>query len=308
MIKVGIAGADTKTAGELIRLCMHHPDIDLISVYSPESAGQPVSAIHHGFIGEPRMAVTSHFDATALDFAFLVKPVYTAADWSKIMSDRPGLKVVLFPESAALGDAFPMQPVYGLSEMNRKALVRGARAAVVPNPIAAVTLIGLYPLAAHLMLSGNLNIDVIASEDIVSAENLEKSREEIMKNLSIVQSSFSQDVNITSKIDNSESGRAMRISLELPLTTSLDEVLKVYDSIYDDHNFSYVVTYPVDTKEVEGTHKVVISVSKPAPDKLKMDIVADPRMRGGAGEAMHLFNLLCNLDETTGLALKTSTW
>lgn len=308
MIKVGITGAETKTAGELIRLLLHHPDVELITLYSPEKAGLPVSAIHHGFIGEPRLAVTSHFDATALDFAFLVKPVYNASDWSKFMSDNASLKVVLFPESASLGEALPMPPVYGLSEMNRKPLVRGARAAVVPDPVAAVSLIGLYPLAAHLLLNGDVRISVEAAPDVIAPDRIAMAIEEISNTLSIVQSSFNGKLDIAVADAGNVSERGMKIKMEIPITLPLDEVLKAYDSIYDDHSFSHVVTYPVDTKEVEGTQRVIISVSKPEADKLMLSIVADPRMRGGAGEGVHLLNLLCNLDEKTGLDLKTSTW
>lgn len=47
-------------------------------------------------------------------------------------------------------------------------------------------------------------------------------------------------------------------------------------------------------------------MSKPERDTLRIHAVADPRMRGGAGEAVHIMNLLCQLHEKTGLALKAS--
>ena len=53
-----------------------------------------------------------------------------------------------------------------------------------------------------------------------------------------------------------------------------------------------------------GTQKCVVALSKPAPDTVHVESVADCRMRGGAGEAVHILNLMCGLHERTGLALK----
>ncbi|MBD5386134.1 hypothetical protein HDR69_06900 [bacterium] len=306
MIKVGISGADTPMAGELLRLCLHHPDVEIVSVYAPDKAGHPVSSQHHGFIGEERILFTSNFDATALDVAFLIKPLYSATDWVKLMADRPQLKLVLFSDAAKDGLADACAPVYGLSELNRKPLVRGARTAVVPNPLASPILIALYPLAKHLLLSGDLNVEIIAPSDLIGDEVVVGARQELVDELPKIQTSFNGKVVMT--CTPSESDRAIRIRILLPTSTGVEEIFKIYNSIYDDHNFTYVVHHPVSTAEVEGTNKVLISVTEKTGLGIMLDIVADPRMRGGAGEAIHLMNLLFNLHEKTGLELKTSAW
>lgn len=306
MIKVGIAGADSPLAGELLRLCLRHPDVDVVTAYAPDKAGLPVSALHHGFIGEERILFTSNFDATGLDMAFLLTPIYSETDWMKLMADRPQLKLVLFNDALNEGMRSAFDPVYGLSEINRKPLVRGARVASVPEPIASVLLVGLYPLARHLMLRDNLEINVYAPEDLITPEKLDVAVKEIKFVLPQVQTSFNDEV--TLKSFTSSSDRSMRIKLTLPVTTNLEEIFKIYESIYDDHNFTFMVPHPVSTAEVEGTDKILISLSKPTPETLQLDIVADPRMRGGAGEAMHLMNLMFNLHERTGLDIKTSAW
>ena len=60
--------------------------------------------------------------------------------------------------------------------------------------------------------------------------------------------------------------------------------------------------------ETESTNKIIINVAKPEPDLVELTVVADPRMRGGAGEALHILNLLFGLHEKTGLDLKTTAW
>lgn len=307
MIKVGIAGAESPVAGELLRLCINHPDVDVVTAYAPGYAGHPVSSRHHGFIGEERILFTSSFDATSLDVAFLMHSLYSESDWVKLMADRPQLKLILFPDALTPGMNDAFAPVYGLSEMNRKPLVRGARVAVVPNVLASPLLVALYPLARHLMLAGNIDVEVSAPDDVTEAAVREKAAVEVKRELQRVQTSFNGNISFTVGAPVS-SDRSLKMILNLPVSTSEEEVMKIYDSIYDDHNFTYVVHHPVSPAEVAGSDKIVVSVSKPAPDSLRLEIVADPRMRGGAAEAMHLMNLLFGLHEKTGLNLKVCSW
>ncbi len=306
MIKVGISGAETPEAGELLRLCQHHPDVEIVTAYAPEKAGLPVSSVHHGFIGEERILFTSNLDATALDVVFLIQRLYSESDWVKLLADRPQLKLIIYPEALTEGMIDAFAPVYGLSEMNRKPLVRGARVASVPNPLASPLLVALYPLARHLMLSSDINVVIEAPMDILSVQAQRQAAAEVRNMLQRIQTSYHGKIEFN--LSESTSQRTLRMRLNLAVSASLEEIIKIYDSIYDDHNFTYVVHHPITQAEVEGTQKVIISVSKTAPDMLSIEIVADARMRGGAGEALHLMNLLFSLHEKTGLDLKSSAW
>ncbi|MDE5790263.1 MAG: N-acetyl-gamma-glutamyl-phosphate reductase, partial [Muribaculaceae bacterium] len=79
--------------------------------------------------------------------------------------------------------------------------------------------------------------------------------------------------------------------------------LKAYE-IYDDHNFSFAVTSPVKLDDVKGTEKIIISLSRSKDGVLSIHSVADGRLRGSAGEAVHVMNLMFGLHEKTGLYLK----
>ena len=52
MIKAGIIGGAGYTAGELIRLLINHPDVEIKWVNSSSNAGNRVDAVHQGLIGE----------------------------------------------------------------------------------------------------------------------------------------------------------------------------------------------------------------------------------------------------------------
>ena len=50
MIRVGIIGAAGYTAGELIRLLVNHPEVEITFAHSTSNAGQPFHAVHTGLI------------------------------------------------------------------------------------------------------------------------------------------------------------------------------------------------------------------------------------------------------------------
>ena len=59
MIKVGIIGGAGYTAGELIRLLINHPDVEIIFVHSESNAGNKITDIHTGLFGETDLIFTS---------------------------------------------------------------------------------------------------------------------------------------------------------------------------------------------------------------------------------------------------------
>ena len=51
MIKAGIIGGAGYTGGELIRLLIHHPGVDIKFIHSRSNAGQPVYTVHQDLVG-----------------------------------------------------------------------------------------------------------------------------------------------------------------------------------------------------------------------------------------------------------------
>lgn len=306
MIKIGLTGGETKTAAELLRLAIHHPDIEISTIHSPANAGKSVASLHHGFIGEEKLLFSSNLDATGLDVVFLITPLYTSSDWAKLMADCKDLNLVVFPEAAHLTESLSTTPTLGLSEMYRKPLVRGERVAILPSPLESAVLVALYPLAAHLMLPSAIKIKISAPSDLLTDDTKSRLSDLVVSRLKSIQSSFNADIDI--QYEAIESDRSMRIVIELPGSTAVDQIMKIYDSIYDDHNFTFMTTRPVGIEEVEGTQRMVLSFSKPQNDTLRIEGVADARMRGGAGEAIHVMNLMQHLHEKTGLEQKVNRW
>ncbi|MDE6299627.1 MAG: hypothetical protein K2M10_08310, partial [Muribaculaceae bacterium] len=168
------------------------------------------------------------------------------------------------------------------------------------------SLIALYPLASHLLLSSDIEIESWLPRDIIREADPKLMEKEIKHQLTLTQMSFSDVVNISLHPASSERSVIVRINLKCPL--GLDEIFKIYDGVYDDHNFTFISDRTVQIAEVVGTQKCIITFNKPGAGLLEIICIADARMRGGAGDAVHIMNLLFALHEKVGLTFKPSIY
>lgn len=303
MIKLGIVGGAAAAAGELLRILVNHPDVDIRFIYAPSLAGHPVTDIHHGLIGECDMTFTENPTFDRLDAVVLCEPSPLAQRIALRPQEMPELRVI------DMTGVYARQPeaelIFGLSEVNRKPLVRGARRAYVGSAAMTAAAIALYPFAGSLLL--NSDITIALSGRYTTA--WDGDAEALAEYLRGVQNSFCSRVTyVPSERQEDGAGRGMRLEIDFPCSLSVEEAGKLYDPIYDDHNFTFISPRPVSVREVEGTQKCLLHLSKPSPDMMHIEAVVDATMRGGAGDATHLLNLLFGLHERTGLALKASNF
>lgn len=302
MIKVAITGADSPEAGELLRILVNHPEVIITTVSAPGREGMSVTSVHHGLIGELKMNFSGPLSMTPdCSVVFICGNSMTAAEFSALQLARPDLRTVIVDTIPNL-DSERLGVVYGLPEINRKPLVRGAVSAMVPSPLASVILVALYPLSVHMLLNDSLGIRLSAPADII-ARDKGQAEKEILNVLSRTQLSFGDKIDI--ELSESGDSRGMKAVMTLSCPVAIEQINEIY-GMYDDHNFTFPISSPVNGNEVCGTNKCVISLHKTDDSTLRIEAVADPRMRGGAGEAVHVMNLLFGLHEKTGLSLKVS--
>ncbi|MGL4294028.1 MAG: N-acetyl-gamma-glutamyl-phosphate reductase, partial [Bacteroidales bacterium] len=70
MIKVGIVGGAGYTAGELLRLLLNHPDVELVFVNSSSNAGNKLYDVHSGLFGETELTFTQELPFHEIDLLF----------------------------------------------------------------------------------------------------------------------------------------------------------------------------------------------------------------------------------------------
>lgn len=301
MIKVGILGAESPLAGELIRLLLHHPEVELDAVVAPTLKGMSVTSHHKGLVGETDLNFTDLLPSDSLDLVFVASPT------DNLPTPGENLKAIYLcfsPESSLPTYDGSIQWFPAVSEIYRKPLVRGAVASRILTPPGSVALIALFPLAFHLLLNNTLNLQITMPEFSASRPTAHELRHELEEILREVQLSFSRFEELTVKEGSAR--RAVKVEISFDCMVTKDEIEKLYEEIYDDHNFTYLVSSPPSPAEVEGTHKCLLYIDKPEDGKITVTAIADAVFRGGAGDAIHAMNLLFGLFEKIGLSLPAS--
>ena len=70
MVKVGILGAAGYTGGELIRVLLGHPQTEIVFANSESNAGNLVSDVHEGLVGDTDLRFTSEMPFDEVDVVF----------------------------------------------------------------------------------------------------------------------------------------------------------------------------------------------------------------------------------------------
>ena len=70
MIRAGIIGGSGYTGGELIRILLHHSEVEIDFVYSTTRAGKAVSSAHPDLLGTTDLHFTGNVNAD-VDLVFL---------------------------------------------------------------------------------------------------------------------------------------------------------------------------------------------------------------------------------------------
>ena len=70
MIKVGIIGGAGYTAGELIRLLINHPEVEIKFINSSSNVGNKITDVHEGLYGETDLVFTDRLPLDEIDVLF----------------------------------------------------------------------------------------------------------------------------------------------------------------------------------------------------------------------------------------------
>ncbi len=121
MIKAGIIGGAGYTAGELIRILIHHPEVKIEFINSSSNAGNAVTAVHSGLIGETELVFTDKLPLTSIDVLFLCSAHGDSKKFLDANAVPENVKIIDLSTDyrhAREGNDF----VYGLPELNREAI------------------------------------------------------------------------------------------------------------------------------------------------------------------------------------------
>ena len=320
MIKVGIIGGAGYTAGELIRLLINHPAVEIAFVHSTSNAGNLLSDVHGGLVGETDLRFSESYDLSAVDVLFLCS---AHGQSRKFWEENPlpaTLKVV------DLAQDFRDEScgyVYGLPEVNRTRISQTVRLAN-PGCFATAIQLALLPLAANGLLKDEVHITAITGStgagvkpgatthfswrnDNISVYKAFEHQHliEICRTLKSLQPSFDSAVNFVPM--RGDFARGIFASVYTESDLSAEQAVELYKNYYADAAFTFVSERDIDLKQVVNTNKALVRVAKYGT-KLHIVSVIDNLLKGASGQAVQNMNLMFGLDEKLGLNLKPSAF
>ena len=320
MIKVGIIGGAGYTAGELIRLLINHPAVEIAFVHSTSNAGNLLSDVHGGLVGDTDLRFSESYDLSAVDLLFLCS---AHGQSRKFWEENPlpaTLKVV------DLAQDFRDEScgyVYGLPEVNRTRISQTVRLAN-PGCFATAIQLALLPLAANGLLKDEVHITAITGStgagvkpgatthfswrnDNISVYKAFEHQHliEIWRTLKSLQPSFDSAVNFVPM--RGDFARGIFASVYTESDLSAEQAVELYKNYYADAAFTFVAERDIDLKQVVNTNKALVRVAKYGT-KLHIVSVIDNLLKGASGQAVQNMNLMFGLDEKLGLNLKPSAF
>jgi len=320
MIKVGIIGGAGYTAGELIRILVNHPEVELSFVHSTSNAGNKLYDVHSGLYGDTDQVFASEYDLSSVDVVFMCSGHGKSTEfWSQ--NERPSsLKVVDLAQDYRDESC---GYVYGLPEINRE---RAKNTNLIANPGCFATAIQLtiLPLAAAGLLTSEINVNAITGSTGAGVKpgatthfswrnnnvSVYKAFEhqhlkEIGMNVHNLQAGYDKAINFIPV--RGDFARGILATMYTDCNLSQEEAVALYKDFYKDSAFTAVMDKNVDLKQVVNTNKGLLSVEKHG-DKLMVNSVIDNLLKGASGQAVQNMNLMFGLDEKTGLRLKASAF
>ncbi|MCE1156234.1 MAG: N-acetyl-gamma-glutamyl-phosphate reductase [Bacteroidales bacterium] len=319
-IKVGVIGGAGYTAGELLRILIHHPQVDIVFINSSSNAGNPIDEVHSGLTGETDLVFTDALPLDKVDVLFLCS---AHGDSKKFMdSNEIPASVKIVDLSTDYREARPDHDfVYGLPELNRDA-IRKARRIANPGCFATAIQLALLPLAANGLLTDEVHVNAITGSTGAGVKpgptshfswrnnniSIYKAFEhqhlqEIGQSLRQLQPGMNKAINFIPVRGNFT--RGIYVTAYTRFDGTLDEALALYTSYYNDAAFTFIVRKNPDLKQVINTNKGILYLEKHG-DKLLVISMIDNLLKGASGQAVQNMNLMMGIDEKTGLNLKSA--
>ena len=322
MIRVGIIGGAGYTAGELIRLLLIHPEVEIKFVHSNSNAGNRITDVHVGLYGETELMFTDEMPFEEIDLLFFCTAHGDTRKFLESHNVPEELRIIdLSMDYRLKSDDHDF--VYGLPELNRRATCT-AKHVANPGCFATCIQLGLLPLAKHLMLNDDIMVNAITGSTGAGVKpgatshfswrnnnlSIYKAFEhqhvpEIKQSLKQLQNSFNSEVDFIPY--RGDFARGIFATIVVKCKVELEELKRIYRDYYAKDSFTHLVEKNIDLKQVVNTNKCLIYLEKHG-DKLLIVSCIDNLLKGASGQAVHNMNLMFNLEETVGLKLKPSAF
>lgn len=325
-VKAGIIGGAGYTGGEMLRILVNHPNVEIAFVHSKSNAGNFIYEVHTDLFGDTELKFVSEL-STDIDVLFLC---VGHGDAKKFLEANPisdTVKIIDLSQDFRLTKNTTLGSksfVYGLPELNKEA-IKSAQNIANPGCFATCLQLGLLPLASKGLITNEVNITATtgstgAGQSLSPTshftwrnDNLSVYKafdhqhlNEIGESLNQLQDGFTSDA-INFIPYRGDFTRGIIASIYTDSDLSEEEAISLYSNYYDGHPFTHVTSRNIDLKQVVNTNKCFIQVKKHG-NKLLIISIIDNLLKGASGQAVQNMNLLFGFEERAGLKLKAAAF
>ena len=338
MIKIGILGAAGYTGGELIRILLNHPEAEIVFANSESNAGNLVSDVHEGLIGDTDLCFTDQMPFDKVDVVFFCFGHGKSEAFLKEHTIPDNVKIIDLAQDFRIKGNHDY--VYGLPEIYRSEI---AACKHLANPGCFATCIqeGLLPLAKAGLLTHDVAVNAITGSTGAGQKPGATTHFSWRNNNFSVYKLFTHQhlheicqtlndlrpASARRAVDTLDEGYdADGITIDfIPYRGDFargifctevvtcdkapdpDAVVELYKNFFKDAAFTHYSDKPLDLKQVVNTNKALVHVEV-FGKKIVVTSIIDNLLKGAVGQAVQNMNIMFGLDEKAGLNLKATAF
>jgi len=316
-ITAGIVGAAGYTGGELIRILIQHPNVDLKFALSRSSVGKKIHELHSDLIGETEMEFSLNVEDS--DVLFLCLPHKESRPWLEKNNISNKTKIIDLGNDFRLDCDFRGKKfIYGLPEFCREK-IKSADLVANPGCFASAIQYALLPLAKEKLLSDVFVTGITGSTGagIKPQETTHFSwrNNNISAYKTLTHQHLGEIKQTLINFNISDFGlhfvpwrgdfpRGIFTSSSIKCDKSLKELQEIFNNFYHSEPFVWLSTENINLKQIVNSNKCVIFLEK-KDNILVVHSAIDNLLKGASGQAVQNMNIMFGFEETLGLKLKT---
>ena len=323
MIRAAIAGGTGYTGGELLRILLHHPEADVVSVLTTSADGKPVTSVHRDLIGDTDLCFGTELNDP--DVLFLCLGHGLSREFIDTHSIGSGCRII------DLGNDFRIDAdyagrhfVYGLTESARGE-IRSAGNIANPGCFATAIQLALLPLAANGLIRDEVHASAVTGSTGAGKKPGETTHfsyrdnnlsiyklfshqhlAEIRKNIGSISGSI-PTVNFVPFRGDFTRGIFASVYTRAAGGMTEEAYVRLFEDYYSSSPSVFHSAEPVSLKEVVNTNKALLHAEL-HDGYIHISSVIDNLLKGAAGQAVQNMNLMFSLPEDCGLRLKPSAF
>ena len=319
--KIVVAGSAGYTGGELIRILINHPEVELAALLSESNAGNPVHKIHQDLYGDTELKFSDTIPED-YDVLFICSG---HGNSKKFLEKNPipdHVKIIDLSNDFRLKNNAVFQNrefIYGLPEINREK-IKNAKSIANPGCFATTIQLGLLPLAGAAGIEEAFTTGITGStgagQSLSStghfswrANNIQAYKtlthqhvEEVLQSVNSLQQ---QEARLNFVPWRGDFTRGIFVSSQVKTSLSIEEIKSIYRDFYRNDPFTKIIEEPLHLKQVVNTNKCLIQIEQEG-NQLVIHSALDNLLKGASGQAVQNMNLMLGIEETTGLKIKAN--